>query len=185
MVKKILRTGRFALPLLLIGCIAGCSSVPMPKGNSKAYSSARFIVPNKAIGQDSTPRFVEANSMIKAAIVSQLEQHGVKVVKTDADLLIAHLIILQDNICTSYSNQYFGYQDFTGLLDLAHKEGMKGTFAEHVEKRALVIDLIDAKTSKLVYRDYVVGRTLSNLPAAERQAQIDAAVAQALQKFFK
>ena len=49
MIKKISRTGRFVLLLLLATCVGGCASVPMPKGSSKKYSSVRFIQPNKAI----------------------------------------------------------------------------------------------------------------------------------------
>jgi translation initiation factor IF-1 len=157
----------------------------MPKGSSKPYSSARFITPNKAGGEEETARFVDSNRMIQAAIAGQMEKHGIQIVEGNADLIIAHLIIFQDNISTSYSNQYFGYQDFSKLVDLAHKKGVTGQNPEAFQKRALVIDLIDAKTFKLVYRDYSVAGTLANLSEKDRQAQINKAVAETLQKFFK
>lgn len=179
------QTARFVLISLLAICFSGCNTVPMPKGNSKGYTSVRFIAPNSPLGADDTPIFVESNRMIKGAIAAQLEKNGLKVVEGNADLIVAHLIILQDNISTSYSNQYYGLQDFSDLVTLAHKEGMKKSYPEAVQKRALVIDFIDAKTGKLIYRNYVVGRTLALLPEQERQEQINKAVAQTLQPFFK
>ncbi|MDF7823029.1 DUF4136 domain-containing protein [Pontiellaceae bacterium B12227] len=185
MLKNISLKGRFALLTLLAACFTGCTSVPMPKGTSKGYSSVRFIAPNKPLGSDNAPIFIESNQMIKEAVSNEMKKNGLTVVDNNADLIIAHLIILQDNSSTSYSNQHFGLQDFSELVDLAHKEGMKKHFPERVLKRALVIDLIDAKTNQLVYRDYVVSGTLSNLPAAERQAQIQKGVSMALKRFFE
>jgi hypothetical protein len=62
---------------------------------------------------------------------------------------------------------------------------MKKHYPESVQKRALVIDLIDAKTYKLVYRNYALSGMLSHLSEQERQEHIDTGVAQTLQQFFK
>ena len=185
MLTQYSRTVRFILFSLLAICFTGCNTVPMPKGNSKGYTSVRFIAPNAPLGADNTPLFVESNRMIKVAIAAQLEKNGMKVVEGNADLIVAHLVILQDNVSTSYSNQYYGLQDFSDLVTLAHKEGMKKSYPEAVQKRALVIDFIDAKTYKLVYRNYVLSGTLAQLTEQERQEQINKAVAQTLQPFFK
>jgi hypothetical protein len=179
------RTGRFFILLLLATSVAGCTTIPMPKGNSKAYSTVRFIAPNQPLGEDGAPEFVEANRMIKESIAAQMEKYGLKIVEGNADLIVAHLIILQDNVSTSYSNQYYGYQDFSDLVNLAHKKGMKKHYPVQVQKRALVIDLINAKTFKLVYRDYALSGTLANLSEQERRAYINTAVAETLQKFFR
>lgn len=178
-------TTRLVLLSLSALWFAGCTTVPMPKGSSKGYSSVRFIAPNAPLGADETPTFVEANRMINQAVAAQMEKNGLKVVAGNADLIVAHLIILQDNTSTSYSNQYYGLQEFSDIVTLAHKEGMKKHYPENVQKRALVIDLIDAKTYKLVYRNYALSGTLVNLSEQERQAQIDTAVAQTLQQFFR
>ena len=185
MLVQLSRISRFALLSLLAIFVAGCSTVPMPKGSIKGYSSARFIAPNAPLGDDGSPGFVEANRMIKEAVAAQMEKNGLQVVEGNADLIIAHLIILQDNASTSYSNQYYGLQDFFDIVDLAHKEGMKQSYPEHVEKRALVIDLIDAKTYKLVYRNYALSGTLANLSEQDRKTYIDSMVGQALQQFFR
>lgn len=185
MLKNISQIGRLVLLSLLAICFSGCTSVPMPKGSSKGYSSVRFIAPNAPLGEDENPKFVEANAMIKESIAVQMDKHGLKVVEGKADLIVAHLIILQDNTSTSYSNQHYGLQDFSDIVTLAHKEGMKKHYPESVQKRALVIDLIDAKTYKLVYRNYTLSGTLANLSEEERQAYITTAVSDTLEKFFK
>jgi len=181
----ITRTARYILLPLAAVYLAGCTSVPMPKGSSKGYSSVRFVAPNQPLAEDSLPRFVEAHRMIKSAISGQMEQHGLQVVEKDADLIVAYLVILQDNVSTSYSNQYYGYQDFMDIVNLAHDKGMKKSYPEKVEKRAVVIDLIDAKTYELVYRDFALSGSLAHLSEADRQNQIENAVATALQRFFR
>lgn len=185
MLKKLSKTVRFALISLLAVYFTGCTSVPMPKGNSKGYSTVRFITPNEPLGTDSLPAFVAANTMIKKAIMAQLKSNGLEIVTGNSDLIVAHLIILQDNISTSYSNQYFGLQDSSDIVTLAHKKGMKTAYPEAVQKRILVIDFIDAKTYKLVYRDYTLTGALANLSKEDQQRRIDKMVAETLQRFFK
>jgi len=182
--EGIYRSGTIGLLLMAAIIFSGCTSVPMPKGNSSAYSSVRFVAPNQPVAEDNLPQFVEANRMIKGAIADQMECHGLQVVEQNADLIIAYLIILQDNVSTSYCNQYYGYQDFMEIVDLAFKESLKKQYPEKVEKRAVVIDLIDARTYKLVYRDYALSGSIANLSVENRQKVISEVVANALQKFF-
>jgi phosphoribosylaminoimidazole-succinocarboxamide synthase len=185
MLIQLSRTGRLVLFSLLTICFAGCTTIPFPKGSSKGYSSVRFIKPNAPLGEDGTPKFIEANRMIKEAIATELEKNGLKVVDGNADLIVSHLIILQDNISTAYCNQYYGLQEYSDIVDFAHKKGMKKHYPEKVQKRALVIDLIDAKTYKLVYRNYALSGPLANFSEEERQAYTTTAVAGTLRQFFR
>lgn len=182
MIGKLSLTGLFAvLTLTLIGC----SSVPMPKGTSKGYTSARFVAPNEPLGNETLPEVIEGNRMIQQAITQQLEAGGIKMTEGPSDLIIAYLIIFQDNVSTTYSNQHYGYQDFTEIVDQAHLKGTATQYPVKVQKRAIVIDIIDAKTFKLVYRDYGLSGSLLNVPEEEHQAHIDLVVANALAKFLK
>ena len=187
MVKKISLTGRLFLLSLLTVCIGGCSSIPMPKGTSKGYSTVRFINPKTAIDADETERVQTANRMIHEAITAQMENHKLKVVSQgDSDLVVAYLIIVQDNFSTTSINQYFGYRDdASDIVDKANDKGLSGRQLERFKRGALVIDLIDAKTLKLVYRDFAVSGISSRDPDDVRQKRINDATAQALQKFFK
>jgi hypothetical protein len=184
MPNRILAAGRLVMLVMLTMGFAGCTSVPMPKGSSKGYSTVRFVTPNPALAEDNLPQFIEAHRMIKASITDQMQQHGVQVVDQNADLLVAYLVVLQDNVKTSYSNQYYGYQDFMKIVDAAFKARLKKSYPEEVEERILVVDLIDARTFKLVYRDYAISEPVANLSEADRQAVINRVVAAALQPFF-
>lgn len=187
MVRRISLTGRLFLLLLLTVCLGGCSSVPMPKGTSKGYSTVRFINPKTAINADETERALTANRMIHEAITAQMENHKLKVVpQGDSDLVVAYLIIVQDNFSTTSINQYFGYRDdASDIVDKAHSKGLSGRQLERFKRGALVIDLIDAKTLKLVYRDFAVSGISSRDPDEVRQKKINEAAAEALQNFFK
>ncbi|HSR87472.1 MAG TPA: hypothetical protein VLL07_00845, partial [Pontiella sp.] len=60
----------------------------MPKGSSKGYSTVRFIAPNAPLGEDASPRFVEANRMIREAIAAEMKKNGLEVVEGNADLIV-------------------------------------------------------------------------------------------------
>jgi uncharacterized protein YceK len=175
------------LALLLLAAISGCSSIPTPKGSSKGYSTVRFIAPKKAIDVDETERVLTANRMVHESITAQMENHQLKVVEQgDADLVVAYLIVIQDNFSTTSINQYFGYRDdASDIVDKAHSKGLSGRQLERFKRGALVIDLIDAKTLKLVYRDFAVNGISSRDPDEVRQKKINDAVQEALASFFK
>jgi len=50
---------------------------------------------------------------------------------------------------------------------------------------AIVIDVLDARTNKLVFRNYAVRPVTVGVDTATRQARINSAVSQALAPFFK
>ncbi len=179
------RSAHLVLLCMAAFIIAGCTSVPMPKGTSKGYATVRFIKPNEPLAEDNLPQFIEAHRMIKESVVDQMQQHGLQVVDHDADLIVAYLVVLQDNVKTFYSNQYYGSQDFMPIVNTAFKERAKKSYPENIQKRIVVIDLIDAGTYKLVYRDYAVTGAVADLPEAERRQVIGNVVSAALQQFFK
>jgi len=185
--KIVSQTGRLFLFLLLTAGIGGCASIPMPKGTSKGYSTVRFIAPKTAIEADGREPALTANRMIHEAITAQMEDHGVKVVQQgEADLVVAYLLIIQDNFLTTSINQYYGYRDDgADILDRAHAKGISEKQLERFKRGALVIDLIDAKTLELVYRDYSVRAVNPRDPEEVRQTRVEDAVAETLQNFFK
>ena len=48
----------------------------------------------------------------------------------------------------------------------------------------VVVDVIDSRTNKLVYRNFAKGDVVMNVSATTRAARIDAAVGEALAPFF-
>ncbi len=62
---------------------------------------------------------------------------------------------------------------------------MRNSRADYYQAGTVVIDIIDNKTGKLVYRDYATRDITDNLSDAQFQARANSAVKQALAKFFR
>lgn len=176
---------RFSILALIIAVVAGCSSVPMPKGNSKGYSSVRFINEKKSAEFHESDRSKEVNQVLQQAITEQFEAKGMDVLEKDADLIIAYLIIVQDKVATVTIDNYFGNRDTTEVLGKIHEKGLGGRDPEYVKKGALVIDLIDAKTMKLVYRNYATRGAGDNLTGEALRARLDEVTGEILNAFFQ
>ena len=77
--------------------LASCSSsVDMPKGNSKGYSSARLVkrAPDAAPISDATERSV--HNQIQSSIAAQFKARGMSYNSPDADLVVAYMVIYQE-----------------------------------------------------------------------------------------
>ncbi len=176
---------RFSILALIIAVVAGCSSVPMPKGNSKGYSSVRFINEKKSAEFQESDRSKEVNQVLQQAITEQFEAKGMDVLEQDADLIIAYLIIVQDKVATTTIDKHFGYRDTSEAIGKIHEKGIGGRDPEYVKKGALVIDLIDAKTMKLVYRNYATRGAGENLTGEALRTRLDEVTQEILTSFFK
>lgn len=185
MQKKGLFIGRVVVFMLLGAILAGCSSTPdMPKGKKKGYSTVRFIKAKKSDAFQLANE--ETNEMLQQSISSELKRQGLDMVDANSDLIVAYLIILQNNVATTSINEHFGYMgDANALVELAHEKGMEGRYPEFVKKGALVIDLIDAKTNKLIYRDFAARGIDTSLSDEARRAKLDGVVKETLAAFFR
>lgn len=164
-----------------------CSpSVDMPKGNSKGYNSARLVkrTPNSTIVLTSQEKKV--HSMIQNSIKSQFTSHGKSYGQANADLIVGYLVIAQDNASTTSYSEYFGYgRDAAEITDIAHLKGViKGVRPDFFERAGLLVDVIDAKTNKLVYRNIHVGDIVKGGSDSARAQRVNNAVNQALAPFF-
>ena len=176
---------RFSILALVIAGVAGCSSVPMPKGNSKKYSSVRFINEKKSAEFYESDRSKEVNQVLQQAISAEFKKHGMNVLEKDAELIIAYLIIVQDKVATTTIDNHFGYRDTSEAIGKIHEEGIGGRDPEYVKKGALVIDLIDAKTMKLVYRNYATRGAGENLSGDALRTRLTDVTQEILTAFFK
>ena len=174
--------------LSLISLLLGaCTSikVDMPKGTSKGYSSARLVqrAPGSSI-TDSTER--QVHGMIQGAIKKQFQAKGLGYGQSGADLVVAYMVLYQEPGMTAQYDDYFGYgRDADHITDRAHQVGtVDGKRPDYFERAGIVIDVIDAKTNKLVYRNYAAEDVVRGASSATRSARINAAVAQALSGFF-
>ncbi|MGJ8671915.1 DUF4136 domain-containing protein [Rubritalea sp.] len=180
-----------ALRLLAVATCAAVftscsSSVDMPKGTSKGYNSARLVKrgPSEAT---QTSREKQVHGLIQNSIKQQFTSHGLSYNQPNAELVVGYMVIYQENAMTTSFDDYFGYgRDANEILGVAHERGViKGDRPDYFERAGLVVDVIDAKTNKLVYRNVSVGDIVEGASSSQRSARVNAAVNEALAPFFK
>jgi hypothetical protein len=159
----------------------------MPKGTSKGYRSARLTVrdPRQPVPSDSTERAV--HRMIQDSLRRQFSAKGLAYGNGNAELAVAYLVIYQEPGITASYDDYFGHgRDSGEIADIAHIKGtVESGRPDYFQRAGIVIDIIDSRSNKLVYRDFAAGDVVRGASPASRAARIDAAVAQALAGFFR
>lgn len=172
-----------AVAALLNACSPG---VDMPSGTSKGYHSAR-LVDRRSSAPVSTPHEAKVHGMIQRSISARFDAHGLDDHKGASDLVVAYLVVFQDNAMTTYFDEFYGHgRDPEVIADAAHKKNViDGKRPDEFERAGIVIDIIDAGTNKLVYRNFGAGDVVRGLDDATRAQRIDAAVNTALAPFFR
>ncbi len=172
--------------LALCSC---ASTVGQPTGTSRGYHSARFVQtsrparPASATALEDDPDF---NAAVRRAITREFDAHGVPVTGGSADLIVAYMLIRQNSVATTMNDDYFGNgRNAPAILEEAHTRGViKNRRPDDFLNGAIVIDVLDARTNKLVFRNYAVRPVTKGLDASARQSRIDSAVSQSLSPFF-
>lgn len=180
---------RLALPLfaaLLLCLFAGCQSVPTPKGSVAGYSSAEFFPTSGAYRSNELEDSPVLNQMIRDSIEAKFKANSVAFGEKDAELKVGYIIIRQNNAATILNDDHFGPgRDSLGILKLAHKRGViNKTPLYNYDAGAIVIDVVDANSGKLIYRDFAKNDVLPNISDEKRKGRVSAAVNEALAKFF-
>lgn len=170
-----------------LGFISCSTGVDMPKGGSKGYTSARLVRRNPNLPAVTDATELKAHRMIQKSISNRFTANGLAYGKADADLTVAYLVIYQEPGMTARYEDYFGHgRDVDGIADLAHVRGsLENERPDFFRQAGVVIDVIDSRTSKLVYRGFAKGDVIKGVSESTRASRIDAAVAQALAEFFK
>lgn len=123
----------------------------------------------------------DAHKLIQQAITANLGTHGVTQVPTGGDVTVAYLIIVGNNATTSSINDYFGYgRDVGALDDIAHEKYTQNKNPNYFEAGTILIDILDARTSKLLKRNHASRPLLANPSAEARTARIQEVVNEAL-----
>lgn len=178
---------RCFLPAAVV-LLSACQSVELPKGTARGYQTARLVRPgNNASVPGIAPQANPANDMIQSALASEFGARGFRLDPANADLTVAYLVIVQDNVSTKVVDDYFGFgRSSMQLADAAHSAGVvNNRRADYYREGSVVVDIIDNKTGKLVYRDFATGDLTGDVSDAQLRARINAAVKQALAKFFR
>jgi hypothetical protein len=170
--------------LSLISCSTG---VDMPKGSSKGYTSARLIQRDPGLPAPSAAIEQQVHGMIQKSLSKQFSSKGMVYGKSDADLVVAYLVIYQEPGMTAEYRDYFGYgRNADEISDLAHTRGvLDNQRPDYFRQAGIVIDVINRNTNELVYRNFSKGDFIKGASAATRASRIDSAVASALSDFFR
>lgn len=177
---------RILITIASLGFVSCSSSVDMPKGTSKGGSSARLIQrdPNGPAITNATEK--QVHGMIQNSIAKQFTSRGMAYGKGSSDFIVAYLVIYQEPGMTAQYTDYFGYgRNADEIADLAHTRGaVENQRPDFFRQAGILIDVIDAHTNKLVYRNFAKGDVIKGASAGTRAARLDAAVGQAFQQFF-
>jgi Domain of unknown function (DUF4136) len=175
----------FLLPILLTGLlIAGCSSTPthLDKGAIKAHTF-NFINGGIALTPPATEKRDAVHQQIQAAIIKNLAAKGLTRTDGAGDVIVAYMVILGNNVSTEAVTTYFGSgRDADALHDKAQAAYTTNANPNHFEAGTLLIDVIDAKTYELLYREFAVRPIQGDATTEERAGHIQAAVDAALAK---
>ena len=171
------------LSWVLVSCGPG---IDMPKGTSKGYSSARLTQRNPNLPV-TKPAEQAIHGMIQNSLRRQFTAKGLAYGSANADLVVAYLVIYQEPGMTSSYQNYFGYgRPADAIADRAHVKGaVESKRPDYFQRAGIVIDIIDSRTNKLVYRNFAAGDVVRGASAQTRAARIDAAIARTLSGFFR
>lgn len=172
------------LSLVLVSCGPG---VDLPKGTSKGYTSARLIRRDPNLPAITKPAEQSIHAMIQNSLAKQFRAKGMNYGAGNADLTVAYMVIYQEPGMTATYADYFGYgRSADAIADRAHVRGVVDSKRpDYFQRAGIVIDVIDSRTNKLVYRNFAAGDVVRGVSDKTRASRIDAAVAQALAGFFR
>lgn len=157
-----------------------CSSVST-KVDTGAIHASTFSFVNGGAHPDAADNRAATHLAIQNAIAKDLSAKGLAKVETGGDVTVAYLVIIGDNATTETINTYFGYNDETSALsDKAFQAYTKSKNPNHFVAGTILIDIVDGKTFKLLKRNYAYRPVLPNPTEAERAANIQSAVDEAL-----
>jgi len=175
-----------AAAIACLGFVSCSTNVDMPNGTSKGYGSARLIQRDPNLPAPSKDIEKQVHGMIQKSLSKQFTSRGMAYGKSDADLVVAYMVIYQEPGMTADYREYFGYgRNADDIATLAHKRGALGSRPEYFRQAGIVIDVVDRRTNKLVYRNFAKGDVIKGASGSTRASRIDASVTQALAPFFQ
>jgi len=172
------------LPLLTGLLFAGCSSTPahVDKGPIQAHTF-NFINGGIALTPPATDKRAAAHQQIQEAIIQVLSAKGLTRTNGTGDLIVAYMVILGNNVSTEAITTYFGSgRNADALHEKAQEAYTSSGNPNHFEAGTLLIDVIDAKTYELLYRNFAVRPVMWQSTTEERAGRIQEAVGAALKK---
>lgn len=172
-----------------IGLLGGCNSIDLPKGTSKGYSSYSIYKASPEKAPDFSSKEDRTHELIKTAIREKFSEHGLKESESvkDAELVVAYLVIVQDGASSTAIRDYY-INSGSEILSKAHRRSFKKAkeyYTDTYITGSLIVDIIDKKNNKLIYRDHVTRKMFDSLSEEAREQSIFEGVAEVTAEFFR
>jgi hypothetical protein len=157
--------------------IAGCKT-PIHVDTGPIHAATySFIAKTPSVAPEYSDRREQVHALIQDSISRNLVGKGLNKLPSGGDVIVAYLVIIGNNASTEAISTYFGYdRDAAALHDKAQDAYAGSKNPNYFEAGTLLVDIIDAKTNKLLKRSYVVRPILSNPSAEVRAERIQEAV---------
>ena len=166
----------FTLAALLL---TGCSSTTPMKVDTGPIRASSFSFVD--VGPRPAPAFADrrepVHAMIQDSISRNLASKGLRREASGGDVIVAYLVVIGTNANTVAISTYFGYaRGAAGLEYEVQSAYTSSKNPNYIVAGTLLIDIIEAKTYKLLKRSYVERPLLSNPSAEVRAERIQEAV---------
>jgi len=178
----------------ITGLLSSCATGPganMTKGNIGNYQSARLIAHNPYAESFGSPQAIafknKVHGMIQKSIKSDFTSHGVSYGKSQSDLTVAYLILLQNKAITYHHNEYYGHgPNANEIARKAHEEGVINNkkVSTYHKRAGIIVDVIDTQTNKVIYRNFYATNVIHVPTDEERARRIHYAIKSTLAPFF-
>jgi len=167
-----------------------CTSVSSTKkpgvSLSDGYRSARLVESSQHLHDNGSEGSAEVHNAIQRSIRNQFKTRGLLYGVPNADLVVAYMLIRQENGATTMNADHFGQgRNANAIVEEARQRGIiKNNQPQSLKSGTLVIDIIDAKTNKLIFRNQTTRELIGGVKPVQRSARINEAIAQTLAPFF-
>ena len=168
-----MKLNRLFLYTFGLALLAGCSSTPTEVTSGTIRARTFNFVARKSQAPSYADNREAVHSMIQSAIIQNLAARGVTRVPAGGDVVVAYLVITGNNVSTTAISDYFGYrEDLSTLHDRAQAAYTGTKNPDHFEAGTLLIDIIDAKSFKVLKRGYATRPMMEQLPTDARASRI-------------
>ena len=152
--------------------VAGCNTTPTRVDTGPIHAASfSFVAKSPAPAPDFADGREQIHAMIQDSISRNLAGKGLTKLASGGDVIVAYLVIVGNNASTEAIHTYFGYgRNYDALHDKAQDAYTSSKNPNYFQAGTLLIDIIDAKTFKLLKRSYVTRPMLRN-PSAEVRAE--------------